>query len=187
MGRPKLSLPLAGRTVIEHVVTALYTGGCQTVVVVVGPHVSELVPLAAKAGAHVCLLAEPTPDMRATVEHGLSWIERQFNPSPSTPWLLAPADHPTLDPTVVRELLAAHAATEHSIVVPTLYDKRGHPTLLTWRHVAGIRSQPADSGLNVYLRKHRDETLELPVTNESILCDLDTPADYEKLLETFRW
>src|SRR5262249_1500397 len=62
MGRPKLALPLAGRTVIELLVEALRSGGCAHVLAVVGPHVPELLAPAARAGAHVCLLDEPTPD-----------------------------------------------------------------------------------------------------------------------------
>src|SRR5207237_3552168 len=43
MGRPKLALPLGGRTVLEHVVAALRDAGVEHVLVVVGPHVPELV------------------------------------------------------------------------------------------------------------------------------------------------
>ncbi len=48
--------------------------------VVVGPHVPELIPLAELAGAAVCRLSEETPDMRATVERGLDWIEESWHP-----------------------------------------------------------------------------------------------------------
>src|SRR5437764_15360285 len=77
MGRPKLLLPLGGRTVLERVVAAVRQGGAGATVVVIGPHVPELVPLAEAAGAIPLRLAEPTPDMRATVEHGLRWLEEQ--------------------------------------------------------------------------------------------------------------
>ena len=53
MGRPKLGLPLGERTVLEHVVAALRQGGAEHVLVVVGPHVPELAPLAAAAVAEV--------------------------------------------------------------------------------------------------------------------------------------
>jgi CTP:molybdopterin cytidylyltransferase MocA len=185
MGRPKLALPLGGRTVIEHVVTALRVGGCQHVVTVVGPHVPELVPPAAAAGAHVRLLSEATPDMRSTVEHGLRWLEEQFRPSPADAWLLSPGDHPTLDAAVVRQLLAAYAGGTHSVVVPTAGGRRGHPTLIAWRHVAGMRARPAGEGLNVYLRERAGETLEVPVASEGVLCDLDTAEDYERLRGLF--
>src|SRR4029077_9391223 len=78
MGRPKLSLPLRGRTVLECVVTALREGGIERVLVVVGPHVAELCPLAEAVGARVCLLPAETPDMRATVEIGLTAIEQRW-------------------------------------------------------------------------------------------------------------
>src|SRR5262249_42597993 len=42
MGRPKLALPLLGRPLLAHVVTALREGGADPVLVVLGPHVAEL-------------------------------------------------------------------------------------------------------------------------------------------------
>jgi molybdenum cofactor cytidylyltransferase len=184
MGRPKLALPLGTATVLGRVVAALRQGGADAVLVVVGPHVPELAPLARTAGAEVCLLPAATPDMRATVEAGLAWIEERFRPGPEDAWLLAPADHPTLDADVVRALLAARAADPAaSVFVPTWQGKRGHPTLIAWRHVAGIRTHPPGEGLNAYLRLQRDQTREVPA-NAGILCDLDTPADYERLRQS---
>jgi len=183
MGRPKLALPLGGRTVIEHVVAALRGGGVGTVLVVVGPHVPELVPLARSAGAEVLALPEPTADMRSTVEHGLRWVEDRFAPRPDDAWLLAPADHPVLSPAVVRQLLGAAGSSACSIAVPVCDGRRGHPTLIRWRHVAGIRGLPAEAGINVYLRERRAETLEVPVSDPGILADLDTPEDYDRLRE----
>src|SRR5262249_42126737 len=105
MGRPKLALPLGKRSVLEGVIGALHEAGVERILVVVGPHVSELVPLAEAAGAAVLRLAEETKDMRATVEHGWRWIEEHWRPSEEDYWLLVPADHPALDAAVVRHLL----------------------------------------------------------------------------------
>jgi molybdenum cofactor cytidylyltransferase len=180
MGRPKLSLPLGGTSVLEHVVAALRTGGADHVVVVIGPHVPELVPLAEAAGANVCRLAEPTPDMRATVEHGLAWIEEHL-PRPDA-WLLSPADHPTLDPTVVYELIAEFASDAgRSIFIPTHGGRRGHPALIAWKHVEEIRAVSLDRGINTYFREHAAAVREVAVSSAGVLCDLDTPEDYERL------
>lgn len=185
MGRPKLALPLAGRTVVEHVIDALRIGGVHHVIVVVGPHVPELVPLAHVAGADVCLLAEPTSDMRATVEHGLRWVEERFHPQADDRWLLVPADHPVINADVVRQLLSRFGEGSSSILVPVHNGRRGHPTLLAWKHVAGIRALAADQGINAYLRSRAAETLELVVDDEGVLIDLDTPEDYERLVRSF--
>jgi CTP:molybdopterin cytidylyltransferase MocA len=150
---------------------------------VIGPHVVELAELVDRAGAAVCRLDAPTPDMRATVEHGLLWIEDHLAPKSDDAWLLLPADHPALDAGVIAQLLAARAAyPEASLWVPTWDGRRGHPPLLAWSHVAGIRQLEAGVGLNVYLRRHAAATCEVPIPGARP-DDLDTPEDYARLLE----
>jgi CTP:molybdopterin cytidylyltransferase MocA len=184
MGRPKLSLPLHGRTIIECVVTALREGGVDRVLVVVGPHAADVGSLAEAAGAQVWHLRAETPDMRATVEIGLTVIEQRWRPEPSEPWLLVPADHPTLHSRIVQQLLREYDQRgEASIVVPVCEGKRGHPAVLAWQHVEGIRRHAAGEGLNTYLRQQAPATREVVVASPEILRDLDTPEDYERLLQ----
>ena len=109
----------------------------------------------------------------------MNWLENHLHPKPEDNWLLVPADHPTLDAIIVQQLLQAQAAQpESQIIVPTYRGRRGHPALLSWGAVAGIRALPSHQGINVYLRHH---AVEVPVESESILVDLDTPEEYEKL------
>jgi molybdenum cofactor cytidylyltransferase len=182
MGRPKLSLPLGGRTVLDHVLAALREAGVAQTLVVVGPHAADLGDLARAAGARVLQVAAETPDMRTTVEHGLRWLEEQCHPAADDAWLLVPADHPTLNAEVVRLLEQARQShPHHSIFVPAFEGRRGHPTLFAWTHAAGIFGHPAGQGLNTYVRAHAAQTLEVAVSDPDILCDLDTPEDYERL------
>jgi molybdenum cofactor cytidylyltransferase len=186
MGRPKLALPLGDRTVLEHVVTALRRSGVEPVLVVIGPHVPELAAPAAAAGARVLALPDGTPDMRATVQAGLDWLEQSLDPRPEDRWLLIPADHPCAAPGVVQ--LLAEAAERHpdrSIFIPTHDGRRGHPALIGWRHVAAIRAFDRTEGLNAYLRTQAAGTVEVAVAEPSVLWDLDTAADYEALRRKF--
>jgi molybdenum cofactor cytidylyltransferase len=179
MGRPKLTLPLGDRTILEHVIAALHEADVRHILVVIAPQDEELATLALKAGAYVHRLSEETADMRATIEQGLRWVQGL---GPEDLWLLVPADHPTLSSAVVRKLeQAAQSHPQHSIIVPTFQGRRGHPLALAWKHVDDIRALPPDCGLNTYVRNHAEETLEVPVTTETILWDLDTPEDYERL------
>jgi gamma-glutamylcyclotransferase (GGCT)/AIG2-like uncharacterized protein YtfP len=82
-------------------------------------------------------------------------------------------------------LWARAEAPGKSIVIPTHGGRRGHPTLIDWKHVAGMRALPVGEGLNVYLRRHATETRELAVDAAEVLCDLDTPEDYERLRQSF--
>jgi len=181
MGRPKLLLPIGDTTVIELVLRAMRAGGINDVVMVVAPSMEDLARKAMDAGAQVVRLSEDTPNMRATCLHGLAWIEERFHPRDDDGWLLLPADHPTVQPDVVRAILAAISEnTDKTIIVPSHKGRRGHPTWLRWSHVAAIRAMPADQGLNAYIRTQSAERLELPWPDDDILFDLDTPEDYRQ-------
>ncbi len=182
MGQPKLRLPLGKSTVIEHVIETLKRAGIDKILVVIGPHVAELEALAIRGGAQSLLLAEPTPDMRTTVEMGLNWIEANLHPTNDDAFLLVPADHPALDAEVIKSLcIRSRETSDATIRIPTFNGKRGHPTLIGWRHVAGIRTLPRSVGLNAYLRAHPQAIVEVPVESETILLDMDTPEDYERI------
>ena len=186
MGRPKLALPLRGRTVLEHVITALRDGGAQHVLVVTGPHASGLNPLAKSAGADVHAIAETTPDMRTTIEHGLRWLEERRAPQAADAFLLAPGDHPAFNADLVRRLCEAYLdSRRRSIVVPVHAGRRGHPVLIAWKHVPGIMAMAPDRGVDAYLREHVAEVQELPVDESGVLINLDAPADYAALLAFF--
>src|SRR5262245_48420328 len=110
MGRPKLSLPLGEATVLEHVIATLRQAGDVQIAVVLGPHGVELEPVARASGAHALILPEATPDMRATVQHGLAWLLEHHQPCPDDLIVLVPADHPTLNAGVVQGLIVERAA-----------------------------------------------------------------------------
>jgi CTP:molybdopterin cytidylyltransferase MocA len=182
MGRPKLALPLLGRPLLAHVVTALREGGADPVLVVLGPHVAELAEVAQAAGGEALVLPAATPDMRTTIEHGLDWLEARRAPAEDDAWLLTPGDQPTLDAALVRRLIESwRQRGEASILIPTHEGRRGHPALIGWRHAAGLRAHRRDEGLNAYLRLHAGATRELSA-GPSAVEDVDTPEDYERLL-----
>lgn len=187
MGRSKLALPVGDRSVLEVILEAMKLAGIADILVVINPEADHLAMLAQKARVHVLRLKENTPDMQATVLLGLDWLESHLHPDVTDAWLLVPADHPTLNPAVVTELLQAR--TDHpgqSIFIPTHAGRRGHPALIAWSHVADLRLWPAGQGLNRFLRRHADQTRECPLADPEVLCDLDTPEDYEGLLRRFQ-
>jgi len=182
MGRSKLSLPFAGRTVLEHVIISLRDSGVQDIVVVTGPHAPELGPLAKGAGANVVDIPHGTKDMRATIVRGLQWLHDYRTPRASDAFLLAPADHPLFGITTVRRMCDAYQyLRSKSIVVPVHAGKRGHPVLIGWRHVIGINEMPTSRGVNEYLREKSEATYELETDDRGSLFNLDNPQDFAAL------
>src|SRR5262249_17609440 len=156
--------------VIEQVVLTLRAGGVDHIVVVTNPQMSALSKLAESAGALVHHLAEPTSDMRASIERGLEFVEPRYQPMPDDAWLLAPADHPAVDVATIRMITETYwTRTTRPIIVPVYAQRRGHPVLIPWRHVEGIKCHPRIEGIDTYLRSYENEILELPVQSRGVI------------------
>lgn len=182
MGTHKLLLTLEGRTVIDRLLTTLAKDGITDRIVVVRADDEPLCEAARSAGGTVVQPSVDPPDMRDSVEFGLRWIEERHAPRPDDGWILLPADHPVLDPSVLGTLIAAWQERTCPILVPAYRGKRGHPTFFRWELVADVRGLPPDCGLNRLLQERQDDVCELPVDNPAVVTDLDTPADYQALL-----
>lgn len=181
MGRPKLALPVGGRAVVARVVTALREGGADAVLVVVGPHAPEVGPLAAGAGAEVLRLAEPTGDMRETVERGLAWLGDRYRPGPADAWLLTPGDCLLLTADAVRCVCEGYRQRPGAgVVVPVSGGQRGHPVLLAWPLAVEVFRLPPGAGVDTLVRSREADTVEV-AAEPGVLADLDTPADYAAL------
>jgi molybdenum cofactor cytidylyltransferase len=185
MGRPKLLLPLGEQTVIARLLAALETPAIVARIVVLRRNDVELRRAVEQGeGSAVCPDVDP-PDMRASLLAGLDWIEERHQPTDADAWLLTPADHPVLARDVVAELLEAFHARRPRWLVPTCGGKRGHPLIARWDTVRDVRQLPPDAGLNSLLRREGDHVVEHPVASPAVLCDLDTPEDYRRLVEEF--
>jgi molybdenum cofactor cytidylyltransferase len=186
MGAPKLLLDVAGQTVIARLVAALRAGGVHSVEVLVRaddlPLQQALAPLAG------CCVATTTgtADMRTSVERLLAHVAAAHDPQPHDAWLLCPADHPQTEPEVVRKLLAHARAVPESIIVPVHGGRRGHPTLFPWSAAARVGSIPPGRGLNWLVQEGGFPVVECACASPAILCDLDTPEDYQRLREQDR-
>lgn len=181
MGRPKLLLPLGGQTVIARLMHTLDHAAVADRIVVVRRDDAPLIQAVRESGGTAVLPEVDPPDMRASVEHGLEAIAAQHQPDPEDGWLLIPADHPILLPEVLEHLVRQWQATSAALMVPVFDGRRGHPLFGRWHLLDEIRRIPANRGLNHLVQNHAADLLEVPVDDDSVLIDLDTPADYERV------
>ncbi len=181
MGRPKLTLPLGGKPVLQRLLEKLDRTEITARVVVTRQADQAVADLAESTGAWAVRPEVDPPDMRASVQFGLAAIEQRFSPVAADGWILLPADHPLLDADVLTALLQRWRTARPTILVPTFQGKRGHPTFFRWPLAAEALALPADCGLNQLLRQHQQDVLESAVTSPDVLTDLDTPADFERL------
>ena len=178
MGTSKLLLPWQGTTVIEHLIHTLTRSDISAVAIVVRPDDHALQEVIQRTSALPIIPDHEPPEMRDSIEIGLQAIRQRFSPTDEDGWLLIPADHPLLEKEVLDSLLGRWSQGDCESLLPTLGERRGHPTLLRWSLATRIEQLPRDVGVNALLRSSPNLVTEMPTNRESVLADLDTPDDY---------
>jgi len=191
MGSPKLLLDVNGKTVISRVLTALGESGISNRLVVLHPDDKLMKQEVERSGGRALLPPKPPPEMRDSIQFGLQSVAEQLlvvgdSINLDRSWLLVPADHPVLEPQTVSTLLDAAAMHPGRIIVPTHAGRRGHPTVFAWRHALQIDQIPTGLGFNWILESEPGDIVAVEFASPSVLVDLDTPEDYERLLETWK-
>jgi molybdenum cofactor cytidylyltransferase len=186
MGQPKLIMDLAGQTVIERLLTTLSHPGVTETIVVFRRGDSALADAISSLSLPNVHTVQPhidPPDMRSSVEHAIEAVQTQHSPQASDGWMLIPADHPVLNPAVLDTLITAWQNSEADIMIPQHGEKTGHPAFFHWAITDRLREIPVDQGLNWLKTAAGVRIQKLPVDSNSILLDLDTPDDYERILQ----
>src|SRR6266702_2893778 len=176
MGEFKPLLPLDGVTAFEWSISLFREAGVAEVIAVLGHRADELRPLAERCGARCVINPYFEQGMYSSIVAG----SRALHGCAKAVFML-PADTPLVRAATVRQLAAAFAARQRGIVSPVFAGRRGHPPLIA-RDILSEASQNGTSGpLSALLAHHESDAIDLPVADEAIHLDMDTPADYEAL------
>ena len=176
MGRPKQLLPLKSLTMIEVVARR------------VRPHVDCLVAVIGHAGEQVAAVLRPLGvilTVNDDVDRGMLSSVKCGLRAAGPGWqgyLFCLGDQPGLTDSVVGAVLAGAASAERGIVIPAFSGRRGHPVYVSRRYYDEILGLDESLGLNAVTGSHPADTLEIPVDEPAVLEDMDTPADYARLL-----
>jgi molybdenum cofactor cytidylyltransferase len=90
------------------------------------------------------------------------------------------ADQPFITPDLVRALVDRHHETLAPVVAPFVGKMRGNPVLFDRDTIDVLNTLEGDSGGRQILGKYEVE--EIQWDDPKILIDIDTPEDYQTLL-----
>lgn len=177
----KLLLPWNHATVVDQVLRAWTESLATRVIMIVRRNDVALQKVCQGWPAVDLVIPEDDPeDMKRSIQCGLQHLAAAGEPHDSDRWMVAPADLPTLASELINQVIEAGRDCE-SIIVPRFGDRRGHPVSFPWSLVPDAFKLGDDQGINSLVADHPVRWLDLPVGGRPE--DIDTPADYERLLK----
>lgn len=175
MGGPnKLTLPLDGRPIVDHVVAAAEASQADRVVVVTGHRADEV--RAALAGRTATFVHNPdhAEGLSTSLRAGLAAVGEDADAV-----IVLLGDMPRVSGPLIDRLIAAYAPVEgRSICVPTVQGRRGNPILWDRAFLTGMSRIEGDTGARALLERHAEMVCEVPMADDAILADVDTPEAY---------
>lgn len=177
MGGFKPLLPLGQATVIEAVVGLFQATAVNEIVVVGGHRADEL--QAAVAPLKVRWVINPA--YRAGMFGSLRVGVRSL-PRACRAFFVHPADIPLVRPRTIDLLIEQWRRRGAAILYPVLDGQRGHPPLIDASLAPQLLRWDGAGGLRAFLRHHEERAREVPVIDEAILLDMDTPQAYRRIL-----
>jgi len=191
-GRSKQLLDYHGQPFVRIVAKTALASGLAPVVIVTGANaeaveaaVSDLpVSIARNTGwengqsssIRTGLQALRSPSMQVTLPH-FGELGRNWEQVGAAVFLLA--DQPQVPPTIINALTEKHAQTLASILAPMVTGQRANPVLFDRATFPALMSLTGDVGGRAIFSNY--PVVYLPWDDESLLLDIDTPADLERL------
>jgi len=183
LGRPKaLAVVDPPRTALEIVVATCAASLVDEVVVVAGARADEVVSIVSDA-------ASRTTEVEVRCVVNARWEEGRTGSlqagfaavAAGSHVLVFPVDHPAVEIVTLDVILGVfgYAGAAPQVVVPVLLQdairRRGHPLVLGATLREAVAAMLSDEPLRDLV--HRHQVLEVPVDDEAILLNVDTPED----------
>jgi molybdenum cofactor cytidylyltransferase len=169
-------LPVGPTTALERCIRLFRDAGIQDVRVVIGHRASELQTVLDGLAIRSIRNDRFSEGMFSSVKAGVSDLD-----SCTRAFFLLPVDIPLIRRSTVLELLAKSDVPPAGFWIPSFLGKRGHPPLISAKWRQEILSWRGGGGLRGFLNKHSSHIIKVPVADEHLSMDMDTPRDYGRI------
>jgi CTP:molybdopterin cytidylyltransferase MocA len=182
MGSPKALLQSPdGRLFVTRIVDTLHESGIANVVVVTGRD-HDAIAVALQHSRTPPLIARNPDPSRGQLSSLLVGMDAVVD-SNANGVLMTLVDVPMVSVSTVARVIGEWQRTRAPIVRPAIGDRHGHPVIFDRSLFDALRAAPLDSGAKTVVRAHEHDLLNVPVSDEGCLVDVDTPEQYRRMNE----
>jgi molybdenum cofactor cytidylyltransferase len=176
LGQAKQLLPWRGQALVWHVARTALAADLSPVVVVTGFAAGDVRAALMDLPLSFVNNEDWRAGLSASVRAGL-----QALPPHTGGAIFLLADQPQIPPDLVRSLVESHASNLSALVAPLIDGQRANPVLFDRRTFPELSELSGDAGGRALFARYRPTWV--PWHDSSLLLDVDTPEDYQRLLE----
>lgn len=178
MGALKPLLPLGDTTVIGYAARTLKQAGVRRMIAVTGREAKRLRMYLDPMGVE-CVYNQDyeTTDMFRSACLGMERLQGS-----GERFFFLPADCPLFTGQTLRILAAYMDRTGCGVVRPLCGGRKGHPILINGGLLPAILSYRGTDGMRGAIRASGISSFCVPVSDEGVTMDADTPEDYQRLI-----
>lgn len=181
MGKNKLLLPFDDHSVIAETCDRLLASHVSKVIVVLGNDQDKVREQLANKNVEFVINPNYADGMMTSLQAGMSYL-----PIDAKFFMVALGDQPLVTTSVYNTLIEATAYTSHKIFIPTYGRERGNPIVLSSEFIDEMLEMDGDVGGRVIIKKYPEEIQEIPVINEGIVINMNTPELYEYWMNEYK-
>ncbi|HYB45179.1 MAG TPA: nucleotidyltransferase family protein [Nitrososphaerales archaeon] len=173
MGAQKQTLELDGKPMAQRVLDVFVRSSLDEVIVVLSP-TTAWKPRRRK-GLRIVINPRAGEGISTSVGAGLEAVDAR-----SEAVVIGLADKPFLRKSTIEALVDAYRRSPAEILVPVYHRRRGNPVLFRRALFPQLAGLKGDVGAKVLVESGAYSVSEVPVDDEGVLFDVDTPEDLRK-------
>ncbi len=177
MGKPKQLLPFGKTTLLGQVIHNARQSDLHEIIVVLGHGADKIQQSLDLSGTRTILNPAYQSGQSTSLKAGLDAVS---DPCQGIMFLLG--DQPLVTADIINHLTSLFADSPDKIIIPCLDGQRGNPVILPLSLFPHIPSLSGDRGARALFDRFKHLILRVPVLDPAILTDVDTPADYQRLI-----
>ena len=179
MGSTKQLLPYENATLLGSVISLANSLGWGKPMVILG-YQAEKIKLAVKQNqADITVNPEWEQGMGKTIAHGIKRAST-INPDLNAVLVML-ADQPRISKSHLLQLINEYQKNRSPIVATAYPNGGGVPAVFDSAMFTELMNLEGDKGARQLIRNHKGSSLLVPTKDE--VCDIDTPEDYQKLVD----
>jgi molybdenum cofactor cytidylyltransferase len=179
LGQPKQLLLYDDQSLLQHSIQAASASHAQPIIVVLGAEADRIKKEIQDFTVHVVVNADWEEGMASSIRHGIKELDKIHPLAEGV--ILMVCDQPFVTTSLLNDLMTAHQNTGKPIVTCSYADTYGPPALFHKSLFPELLGLKGDVGARSIVREHADE-VEVVLFPEGNV-DVDTEADYQKLLQ----